>query len=81
MDGTGSGDKIVFGNQLKSVLSRVMSGVNETKSGKPIDAIFGYQSISNRIVQSAELIGTTNTLLKLISKEVVDIYHKHQKQK
>ena len=81
MDGTGSGDKIVFGNQLKSVLSRVMSGVNETKSGKPIDAIFGYQSISNRIVQSAELIGTTNTLLKLISKEVVDIYRKHQKQK
>nr|DAR93937.1 MAG TPA: hypothetical protein [Caudoviricetes sp.] len=51
-----------------------MTGVNETQSGKPIDAIFGYQSISNRIVQSAELIGTTNTLLKLISQEVIDIY-------
>ena len=51
-----------------------MTGVNETQSGKPIDAIFGYQSISNRSVQSAELIGTTNTLLKLISQEVIDIY-------
>lgn len=51
-----------------------MTGVNETQSGKPIDAIFGYQSVSNRIVQSAELIGTTNTLLKLISQEVIDIY-------
>lgn len=73
-DGITSGDKIVVSNQLKSVITRVMTGVNETQSGKPIDAIFGYQSISNRIVQSAELIGTTNTLLKLISQEVIDIY-------
>lgn len=58
-----------------------MKGVNETKSGKPIDCIFGYQSVSNRIVQSAELIGTTNVLLKLITQEVIDIYRQSYPKK
>lgn len=61
-------------NQLKSVIGRVMNGINETASGRQIDVIFGYQSVANRIVQSAELIGTTNILLKLITQEVIDIY-------
>lgn len=73
-DGMGIGDKCVFSNQLKSVIARVMVGTNETKTGKQVDAIFGYQSISNRIVTSAEVIGTTNTLLKEITKEVIAIY-------
>lgn len=77
-DGVTSGDKFVVSNQLKSVATLVMTGINETKNGEPIDVIFGYQSISNRIVQSAELIGTTNTLLKLISKEVIDIYRQEK---
>ncbi len=55
--------------------------MNETKSGKPIDAIFGYQSISNRIVTSAEVIGTTNTLLREITKEVIGIYRNDTKNK
>lgn len=54
--------------------------MNETKSGKPIDAIFGYQSISNRIVTSAEVIGTTNTLLREITKEVINIYRDETKK-
>lgn len=80
-DGVYTGDKIVVGNQLKSVIGRVMKGKNETESGKPIDAIFGYQSVSNRIVQSAELIGTTNILLKLITQEVIDIYRNENPKK
>lgn len=80
-DDQGVGDKIVVSNQLKSVITRVMHGVNETLSGKPIDCIFGYQSVANRIVQSAELLGTANTLLKLITKEVVDIYRKAHPKK
>ena len=70
----GVGDKAVFANQLKTIFGRVMAGVNETESGEPIDAIFGYQSISDRIVLSPEIMGTTNTLLKVISKRVVDVY-------
>jgi hypothetical protein len=70
----GVGDKGVFGNQLKTIFGRVMVGENTTASGEPIDAIFGYESISARIVLSPELMGTTNTLLKVISKRVADVY-------
>lgn len=70
----GVGDKAVFANQMKTVIGRVMNGVNETKSGLPLDAIFSYQSISNRIVRSPEIIGVTNSLLKLISKRVASAY-------
>jgi hypothetical protein len=70
----GVGDKGVFANQLKTIFGRVMSGVNETESGETIDAIFGYESISARIVLSPELLGTTNTLLQVIGKRVCDVY-------
>lgn len=68
------GDKGVFGNQLKTVFSRVMTGVNTTESGEPLDAIFGNTSIEERIVLSPKLIGTTNTLLKVLSKHVAAVY-------
>lgn len=70
----GVGDKGVFANQMKTIFGRVMAGVNRTESGEDIDAIFGYQSISDRIVMSPEIIGTTNTLLKVMSKRVADVY-------
>lgn len=59
---------------MKTIFGRVMGGVNETESGVPIDAIFSYESINARIVRSPEIIGTTNTLLKIISRRVVDAY-------
>lgn len=69
-----SGDKAVFGNQLKTTVGRVMTGVNKTRLGEPIDAIFGYRSINDRIVNSAALTGTTNTLLRLLSRLAVQAY-------
>jgi len=72
----GAGDKGVFGNQLKTVCGRVMSGVNETLSGEPIDAIFGYLSVSDRIVRSPEIMGTTNKLMELITKRAIEAYRK-----
>lgn len=72
--GMGVGDKLVFGNQMKSVVARIMGGVNETENGEAIDAIFGYQSIANRIVLSCELIGTTSSLLMHIGKLAVNAY-------
>jgi len=72
--GTGSGDKGVFGNQLKTIFRRVFSGKHETESGTPIDAIFSYSSVNNRIVDSPLIIGTTNTLLKVISKKMYEAY-------
>lgn len=72
--GTNVGDKGVFGNQMKTIFGRIFSGVNETESGVPIDGIFGYLSISNRIVRSPEIMGTTNTLLKVLSKKAAEVY-------
>lgn len=57
------GDKCVFGNQMKSIVGRVLEGVNESEDEVAIDAIFGYQSVINRVVNSAEKIGTTNSIL------------------
>lgn len=70
----GVGDKCVFGMQMKSIVGRVLTGTNETESGDAIDAIFGYQSVSNRIVLSVELIGTTSSLLDHIGQLAVKAY-------
>lgn len=70
----GVGDKGVFGNQLKTVIGRVMDDTTTTEDGTPIEAIFGYKSISDRIVLSPEIIGTTSTLLEVIGKQAFDIY-------
>lgn len=70
----GVGDKGVFGNQMKTIFGRVMSGVNQTESGEDLDAIFGMTSIADRMVLSPMLIGTTNTLLRVLSKHVAKVY-------
>ncbi len=70
----GVGDKAVLGNQLKTIIGRVMTGTNETESGEPIDVIFGRQSIANRIVLSPDIMGTTNRVLEVLSKKVADEY-------
>ena len=67
-------DKLVFGNQLKSTVGRVMTGTDTTVNGEPLDALFGYQGINNRIVPSALLMGTSNTLLKLLGNNAVKAY-------
>lgn len=72
--GSGDGEKVVFGHQLKSVVRRIMVGRNESKSGLPIDAIFSYSSISNRIVNSPEVLGTTNVLMRLLSERMAKAY-------
>ena len=79
--GAGIGDKGVFGNQMKTVFAHVMSGVNQTESGEDLDALFGYVSISNRIVLSPEIMGTTNTLLRIMSKKVAERYFSKKRGK
>lgn len=70
------GDKAVFGNQLKTICGRVMVGENRTMSGDPVDAIFGYLSVSDRIVRSPEVMGTTNKLMQVITKRAIEAYRK-----
>lgn len=70
----GSGDKLVFANQLKSTCSRVMVDPITTDDGETIDAFFGYKSVANRIVLSPELSGTMNVVVKKWSSEMARIY-------
>lgn len=56
-EGMGVGDKAVFCNQMKTVVGHRLNGINETESGKQINAIFGAKSVMDRIVLSALLIG------------------------
>lgn len=71
---SGIGDKGVFANQMKTVFSEVLEHDMITESGETIDAVFGALSISNRIVNSPFIIGTTNTLLKIIGSRAVKIF-------
>ncbi len=68
------GDKIVFSNQLKSVTGSILDGEYITENGDEIDALYGYKGVSDRIVSSPYIIGTTTTLLKVIAKQAVKIY-------
>ena len=70
------GDKVVFANQMKSIVCEVMSYDVKTESNETIDAIFGYKSINNRIVHSPLIIGTSITLLKKIAEKAVSIYNR-----
>ena len=45
-----------------------------TENGDVIDVVFGQKSIVNRIVNSPAMMGTTNTLLKVIAKKAVSLY-------
>lgn len=68
------GDKGVFANQMKSVISDVYTSTITTESGLRVDAMFSYKGILNRIVNSPILMGTTNRLVKHVSKKVADVY-------
>ncbi|EKD22584.1 MAG: hypothetical protein ACD_84C00041G0002 [uncultured bacterium] len=70
----GMGDKGVFCNQMKTIFGEIFENKITSESGKEIDAIFGYESINARIVNSPIIMGTTATLLDVIGKQAVAIY-------
>jgi hypothetical protein len=72
--GAGIGDKLVFGNQMKSIISNVVEKPYIAEDGTVVDITFSRQSIANRIVNSMDLIGTSNTVLALIEKEAIELY-------
>ncbi len=70
----GIGDKLVVGNQMKSVNGVVFKEPVVSQRGTIIDMNFGNKSIDDRIVNSPKLIGSTCTLLRLIGEQAVDLY-------
>ncbi len=75
-DEVGIGDKLVFANQMKSVVGKVIEDDVYTEEGEKIDAIFGSRSVAARIVLSPYIIGTTATILKKLAQLAVEIYEK-----
>lgn len=71
---SGVGDKGVFANQMKTVHGRVIEEEITTEDGTLVDAFFGMKSIEARIVESPIIIGTTNTLLRVIGEQAVALY-------
>lgn len=68
------GDKGVFANQMKSVISDVFTYNVNTESGDTVDAFFSYRGVINRVVNSPILMGVVNRTTRLVSKSVTDIY-------
>lgn len=73
-EGMGVGDKAVFCNQMKTVVGHRLSGINETKSGARINAIFGAKSVMDRIVSSALLIGMSISVQRAIGEKAAEMW-------
>lgn len=72
--GMGIADKVVFGNQMKSTIGSIITDNFTDADDKPVDAIFGYDSLLRRIVLSAEFMGTLNTVLVEVGNRAVKAY-------
>ncbi len=70
----GTGDKVVFANALKSTIGKISNEPMIAKDGNEIQALFGYQSVSDRIVLSSEISGIMNRLLSEMSLKMSKIY-------
>lgn len=79
--GMGDGDKIVVGNQKKSVVSGVFDGICRTNrevipgQGKMnIDVQFSYRAVNARIVPSALLFGMSSILLDALQQRMLNAF-------
>lgn len=70
----GSGDKIVFGSQLKSVIGEVMPYTLRTESGHEVDAKMGAKSFAARIVRGLIMTGLRSTALDATGEYAVKAY-------
>ena len=70
----GAGDKCIIGSQLKSTITSVYDYPIVTDDGENIDVVFSLKGNLARMIRSADLMGTTATILNYVSKNAADIY-------
>jgi hypothetical protein len=68
------GDKMVLCNQLKTIPGGIMPGITQSKSGIPIDLVFGWRSVLARIVASVFVQGTKNRVVRHRFNQLADEY-------
>ncbi len=59
---------------MKTIISNVVEQSYVAEDGTVVDITFSRQGISNRIVNSMDLQGTSNTVLSLIEKEMLEAW-------
>ena len=70
----GIGDKVCFDSALKSVVGRVEDRPMITEEGKVVDAVFGANSVFNRIILSPMLQGTMDMVLEAAEEDVLKMW-------
>lgn len=70
----GVGDKASISNQLKTIVGRILAGVNRTENGVDIDILFGAQSCNARIVHSFRKQGTIIRTVEHVTDIFLDEY-------
>lgn len=70
----GIGDKIVFGNMLKSVIGRIDDQPIVTEHGEVVDAVFGANSVFDRIVLSPFIQGISEKVIGKVEDDVIKMY-------
>lgn len=69
----GTGSKVVFGHQMKSINSNTHNFEVTTEDGQPYDGLFSYTSNIKRVVESCLVLGVCNTYSIETGKGFVDI--------
>lgn len=72
----GVGSKLVYGHQMKSVVSGVFHEEFTTQDGVPYHGKFSYTSYIKRIVESTLVAGICNTFSVHIGQAACEIYEK-----
>ena len=67
-------DKGIVANQLKTTVANMYTNPIVADDGTNIDAIFSLKGIYARIVNSSFLMGTTASILEVITEKAVDMY-------
>lgn len=71
----GTGDKAIFCNQIKFTIGDVFDNeIIAVDDGREIEALFGFTSIQNRIVNSPILVGSTSALVEEIETRAIKMY-------
>ena len=74
----GIGDKAILCNQLKFTVGTVADYNMITPYNQKVDLWFSSRSIGARIVNSPYLIGTTSTVLDVLTDKAVELYRKNK---
>ena len=70
----GNGSKVVYGYQMKSVVSNIFTEAFTTEDGKRYDGLFSMTSFVKRVVESSLITGCLNSAARKAGQTAWEIY-------